>query len=84
MEMEVFAGVTQRYQPNVRMTCLSKVKADLLPEVVEVVDRVFKDACRYIDGHSQPLATLNTRPTPANLENDWSELQAARNRYIKG
>ena len=84
VEMEVFAGVTQRYQPNVRMTCLSKVKADLLPEVVEVVDRVFKDACRYIDGHSQPLATLNTRPTPANLENDWSELQAARNRYIKG
>lgn len=84
VETEVFAGVTQRYQPNVRMTCLSKVKAHLLPEVIGVVSRVFNDACRYIDGHSQPLVTLGTRPKPTDLENDWNELQTARDHYRNG
>ena len=84
VETEVFAGVTLRYQPNVRLNCLSKVKANLLPEVIEVVNRVFNDSCRYIDSHSQPLATLGTRPTPADLENDWNELQATRNNYRNG
>lgn len=84
VETEVFAGVTLRYQPNVRLNCLSKVKADLLPEVIEVVSRVFKDSCRYIDSHSQPLVTLGTRPTPADLESDWSDLQTARNNYRNG
>ncbi|WP_309336980.1 AAA family ATPase [Actinomyces oris] len=84
VETEVFAGVTLRYQPNVRLNCLSKVKADLLPEVIEVVSRVFRDSCRYIDSHSQPLVTLGTRPTPADLESDWSDLQTARNNYRNG
>jgi hypothetical protein len=84
IETEVFAGVTLRYQPNVRLNCLSKVKVDLLPEVIEVVSRVFKDSCRYIDSHSQPLVTLGTRPTPADLESDWSDLQTARNNYRNG
>lgn len=84
VETEVFAGVTLRYQPNVRLNCLSKVKADSLPEVIEVVSRVFRDSCRYIDSHSQPLVTLGTRPTPADLESDWSDLQTARNNYRNG
>lgn len=84
VETEVFAGVTLRYQPNVRLNCLSKVKANLLPEVIEVVNRVFNDSCRYIDSHSQPLVTLGTRPTPTDLESDWSDLQTARNNYRNG
>ena len=84
VETELFAGVTLRYQPNVRLNCLSKVKVDLLPEVIEVVSRVFRDSCRYIDSHSQPLVTLGTRPTPADLESDWSDLQTARNNYRNG
>ena len=84
VETELFAGVTLRYQPNVRLSCLSKVKANLLPEVIKVVSRVFKDSCRYIDSHSQPLVTLGTRPTPADLESDWSDLQTARNNYRNG
>ncbi|KAA8743145.1 AAA family ATPase [Actinomyces johnsonii] len=84
VETEVFAGVTLRYQPNVRLNCLSKVKADSLPEVIEVVSRVFRDSCRYIDSHSQPLVTLGTRPTATTLENDWGELQAARSNYRNG
>jgi len=81
IETEVFAGVTLRYQPNVRLNCLSKVKVNLLPEVIKVVSRVFKDSCRYIDSHSQPLVTLGVRPTPVTLENDWRELKEARERY---
>lgn len=84
VEMEVFAGVSQRYQPNVSMANLTKIKVGLLPEVIDTVSRVFNDACRYIDAHSQPLVTLGTRPTPADLENDWNELQAARNNYLNG
>lgn len=84
VETEVFAGVTLRYQPNVRLNCLSKVKADSLPEVIEVVSRVFRESCRYIDSHSQPLVTLGTRPTATTLENDWGELQAARSNYRNG
>ena len=84
VETEVFAGVTLRYQPNVRLNCLSKVKVDLLPEVIEVVSRVFRDSCRYIDSHSQPLVTLNVRPTLTTLEEDWNELQAARHSYKHG
>ena len=84
VETELFAGVTLRYQPNVRLSCLSKVRANLLPEVIKVVSRVFNDSCRYIDSHSQPLVTLGTRPTPADLESDWSDLQTARNNYCNG
>ncbi len=84
VEMEVLAGVTQRYQPNVRMTCLSQIKVDLLPETINVVNRVFDEACRCIDGHSQPLVTLGVRPTATTLENDWGELQAARSNYRNG
>ncbi len=84
VEMEVLAGVTQRYQPNVRMTCLSQIKVDLLPETINVVNRVFDEACRCIDGHSQPLVTLGVRPTATTLENDWGELQAAHKHYQHG
>jgi Uncharacterized protein conserved in bacteria len=81
-ETELLQGVTQRYQPNVRMTNLPKIKGDALPAATEVVNRLFEDACRYIDGHSQPLATLGVSPTLTGLEADWSELTAMRNAYL--
>lgn len=81
-EMELLEGVTQRYQPNVSMTKLPKIKVDILPEAIKTVTRVFEDACRYIDGHSQPLPSLGIRPTITDLEDHWNELQAVRNRYL--
>ena len=39
------------------------------------INEVFEDACRYIDGHSQPLVTLGVSPTLAGLEQHWAELQ---------
>ena len=84
VEMEVFAGVSQRYQPNVSMANLTKVKVNLLPEVIDKVSRVFNDACRCIEGHSQPLTSLGVTPKPIDLEKHWYELQAVRDYYRNG
>lgn len=82
VEIELLQGVTQRYQPNVRMTSLPNVKVAALPAAIETVTRIFEDACRYIDAHSQPLATLGVSPTLAGLEAHWQELQDARKAYL--
>lgn len=81
-ETELLHGVTQRYQPNVRMTNLPKIKARALPAAIETVNRIFEEACRYIDGHSQPLASLSVSPTFTGLEAHWAELSQARMAYI--
>lgn len=81
-ETELLQGVTQRYQPNVRMTNLPKIKSEALPTAIETVNRIFEDACRYIDGHSQPLPTLGVSPTLAGLEAHWAELTTARTTYL--
>lgn len=72
-ETELLQGVTQRYQPNVGMTRLPNINTDKLGEIIPKVTEVFEEACRYIDGHSQPLVTLGVSPTLAGLEQHWSE-----------
>ncbi|WP_156660735.1 AAA family ATPase [Mycobacterium sp. 852002-10029_SCH5224772] len=80
-ETELLKGVSQRYQPNIRMTTLSEIKGGALPAASKVVTRVFEDACRYIAAHSQPLPTLGVGPSLAGLETHWKELQDARTQY---
>lgn len=80
-ETELLRGATQRYQPNVRMTVLPSIRADLLPDLIEVVTRVFEDACRFIDGHSQPLASLGVAPSLAGLEAHWAELKDCKKKH---
>lgn len=80
-EIELLQGVTQRYQPNVRMTNLPKIKPVAMVTTVETVNRIFEEACRYIDGHSQPLPSLYVSPTLAGLEAHWLELTQARATY---
>lgn len=82
-ETELLAGVSQRYQPNIRMTTLGSIRASALPAASEVVVRVFEDACRFIPGHSQPLPTLGVAPTLTGLEAHWQELQDARKAYLE-
>lgn len=82
VETEVLMGVTQRYQPNVRMTSLASIRVGALPAVIEVVSRIYEDACRYIDGHSQPLPSLSVRPTLVMLEEHWAELGVARQQFL--
>ncbi len=81
-EMELLQEVTQRYQPNVKMTMLPKIKSDALPDAIETITKIFEDACRHIDGHSQPLVTLAVSPTLTGLESDWNELQECRKAYL--
>ena len=77
-ETELLRGVTQRYQPNVGMTKLGQINTEALSDIIPEVSRIFEEACRYIDGHSQPLPTLYTSPTLPELEKHWEELQQLR------
>ncbi len=81
-ETELLQGVSQRYQPNIRMTALPNIKLGALPDAIATVTRVFEEACRYIAGHSQPLATLGVAPTLSGLESNWQELQVSRKLYL--
>jgi energy-coupling factor transporter ATP-binding protein EcfA2 len=81
-ETELLKGVSQRYQPNIRMTLLPEIKSSALPAAIAVVSRVFDNACRYILGHSQPLVTLGVAPTLPGLEAHWKELQDARKAHL--
>jgi hypothetical protein len=74
-EEELLKGVTRRYQANVQMTTLVNINVDKLGEIIPKVSAAFLEACRYIDGHSQPLVTLGVSPTLTGLETRWAELQ---------
>lgn len=80
-ETELLQGVSQRYQPNIGMTRLANIKTDKLGEIIPKVTEIFEEACRYIDGHSQPLVTLGVSPTLAGLEQHWAELQELKKAY---
>ena len=81
VERDLLASVTRRYQPNVAMQNLDRIKADRLRDAIDVILPVFERACRYIPGHSQPIETLGVRPTIEELEEDWRHLQEARKQY---
>lgn len=82
VEHELLQGVTERYSPHVGITKLDKIRVDRLAPAIGAIRPVFDRACRYIGGHSQPLETLGVRPTVADLEADWQQLQGARKDYI--
>jgi ABC-type transport system involved in cytochrome c biogenesis ATPase subunit len=83
-EDELLKGVTRRYQANVRMTTLPDIKVDRLTQCIETITRVFDDACRYTDAHSQPLLTSGVQPTLPTLEADWKALQGCKTFYETG
>lgn len=83
VECELLQEVTKRYQPNVRMTALANIKAAALPNAIRTVTEIFENACRCIDGHSQPLPTLGVSPTLTGLKQDWATLQQCRDDYLK-
>ena len=83
VEQEVLKKVTERYQPNVRMTSLSRINVPKLEDTRHTVMSVFEDACRYIEAHSQPLPTLGTPPKISDLEGDWDKLKKCRTEYNK-
>ena len=83
VESEVLQGVTQRYQPNVMMTRLPNINFSALENTVQAIYPIYEDCCRYIGSHSQPLETLNVRPTLETLKEDWKTILRVRDAYIK-
>lgn len=83
-EQELLGGVTQRFQPHVRMTCLGKIKLDRLEAAISVIEPMFEKACRVTEAHSQPLETLAVKPTLEELKEDWKKLRDARAAYLAG
>lgn len=83
VERDMLASVTERYQPNVRMGGLERIKISKLDDTIATVTTVFDNACRYIDAHSQPLPTLGVAPTLSRLQNDWDKLKKCRSEYLK-
>lgn len=81
VETELLAGVTTRYRPNVQMTMLPQIKGSALRAAIDVILPVFEDCCRYIASHSQPLETLNVRPTLDIFRSDLRQVMAARDAY---
>jgi hypothetical protein len=82
-ETELLRGVTERFRPNVMMTQLPNIRADRLQQTIAVVLGLWEKACRIIEAHSQPLETLNIRPSLDQLKQDWADLQAARDAYLR-
>lgn len=83
VEEDLLQGVTKRYQPNVMMTRLPNINFAGLQAAVAAISPLFEDCCRYIGSHSQPMETLNVRPTLDMLKADWKKLQDARDAYGK-
>jgi hypothetical protein len=81
VEQELFGSATERFRPNVRMTTLPKIRFDRLEAAVQAIVPVFERACGYIAAHSQPVETLNTRPTLDDLKKDWAIIEQARKDY---
>lgn len=83
VEQELLQEVTQRYRPNVRMTNLDKIKFGALEAASRETLRIFDKCCRIMEAHSQPLETLNIRPSLAELKQDWQDAQSALDEYRK-
>lgn len=83
VENELLQSVTKRHRSNVMFTALPKIKVDKLPAAVEAITPIFEKCCGIIASHSQPLETLNIRPTLTELQADWKTLKDARDAYIK-
>jgi hypothetical protein len=65
----------------VRLTTLDQIKPEALKAATAVIVPIYERACRAIEAHSQPLETLNVRPTLEGLRNDWDVLQKALKDY---
>jgi hypothetical protein len=52
-----------------------------LEDAVKIINAIYEDCCRYIGSHSQPMETLNVRPTLETLKTDWRKVQDCRESY---
>lgn len=83
VENELLQSVTKRHRANVMFTALPKIKVDRLPTAVDIITPIFDKCCGIISSHSQPLESLNIRPSLTELQTDWKILKDARDAYVK-
>ncbi len=81
VEEVVFASVSQRYRANIMMGNLTKVKPERMADAIATASEVFETACRYMPGHSQPLARLAKRASLAEAQADWKKCEDALKTY---
>lgn len=63
-------GAIRRYEPNIRFTMVPQINPEFTNELQKVYS-LFEKACRYMTGHSQPIETLNTKPTREEFNEDF-------------
>lgn len=81
VEEVIFGDVSRRYRANIMMGGFRNVHPDRMQPVIDVIEQLFNDACRYIPDHSQPLPTLSARPTLADAQADWEKALDAIKAY---
>lgn len=81
VEEVIFGDVSRRYRANIMMGGFRNVHPDRMQAVIDVIEQLFTDACRYIPDHSQPLPTLSSRPTLADARADWTKALGAVEEY---
>lgn len=82
VEQELLQNVTQRYRKNIMMTRLSKIDSTRLDAAIAVIEPLFDRACERMTGHSHAAEYMSTKPTYAELQEDWEKAKAARAAYI--
>lgn len=81
VEEVIFGDVARRYRANIMMGRLRNVHPDRMQAVIDVIEPLFNDACRYMPDHSQPLTTLSARPTLTEAQTRWREALDAVDAY---
>ena len=82
VEQDLLQSVTQRYRHNIMMTKLSKIDATRFGAATAVIEPLFARACDRMAGHSHAAEKMSTKPTVAELQEDWEKAQAARKAYL--
>jgi len=82
VEQELLQNVTQRYRANIMMSRLEKIDTARLDAAIAVIAPMFERACDRMTGHSHALEYMSTKPTLAELQEDWRAALAARAAYI--
>lgn len=80
VEEGFLCGIIRRYEPNVRFTMVPQINPDFVSELPKV-HLLYEKACRYMTGHSQPIETLNTKPTREEFREDFVYITEVYNKF---
>jgi len=80
IEEGFLCGIIRRYEPNIRFTAVTQIKDGFVNELPKV-NAIFEKACRYMNGHSQPIETLNVKPTREEFMEDFTYIIELSDRF---